>query len=61
MENYNYPLYYKGEIKGPYENEKKKMYWNYESLYFVCNKNPNEKEFKEYIIQIIDKLSEYFL
>ena len=37
------------------------MYWNYESLYFVCNKNPNEKEFKEYIIQIIDKLSEYFL
>lgn len=24
MENYNYPLYYKGEIKCPYENEKKK-------------------------------------
>mgnify|MGYP000019250395 FL=1 len=41
--------------------KRKKMYWNYESLYFVCNKNPNEKEFKEYIIQIIDKLSEYFL
>ena len=41
--------------------KRKKMYWNYESLYFVCNKNPNEKEFKEYIIQIIDKLSEYNL
>ena len=41
--------------------KRKKMYWNYASLYFVCNKNPNEKEFKEYIIQIIDKLSEYFL
>ena len=61
MENYNYSLYYKGESKCPYENEKKKMYWNYESLYFIGNENPNEEEFKEYIIQIIDKLSEYFL
>ena len=37
------------------------MYWHYEKSYFTSCENPNEEEFNDYMINVIDKLSEYFM
>lgn len=61
MENHQYALYYNGENECPFDNDKKRMYWHYEKSYFTSCENSNEEEFKDYMINVIDKLSEHFM
>lgn len=60
---YWYTRYYKGEIENPFDQEKEYWaykYWLYEKDYFVQQSNPNEVDFKEYIIGVITHIADYF-
>ncbi len=63
MENdkYFYTVYYKGEDESPVESGNYKLYWWYEKCYFLQTDNPNEDDFKDFMISAIDKVSEHFM
>lgn len=60
-DKYWFTVYYKGENESPIENGNYGLYWWYEKCYFEQTNNPNEEDFKNYIIQAIDKVSEHFM
>lgn len=63
MENdkYWYTIYYKGEEESPVEGRNFKLYWWYEKCYFMQTENPNEEDFKDFMIAAIEKVSEHFM
>lgn len=63
MENdkYWYTVYYKGEDESPVKSGNYALYWWYEKCYFLQSDNPNEEEFKNFMIRAIDKVSEHFM
>ena len=66
MENdkYFYTVYYKGENESPFIKEDeywKGKYWNYEKDYFLSRKNPEEEDFKNYMIGVINHIADYFM
>ena len=60
-DKYWYTVYYKGEEVSPIESGNYALYWWYEKCYFINNLQPNEEDFKNHIIQAIDKISEHFM
>ena len=60
-DKYSFTIYYKGEKESPIKSGNYSLYWWYEKCYFLQNNKPNEKEFKEYMLSAIDKISENFM
>lgn len=59
-DKYYYTVYYKGETESPIKSGGYPLYWWYERCYFTQTDNPNEEDFKDYMIAAIDKVSEHF-
>lgn len=58
-----YTRFYKGEKENPFDPDVKywaHKYWFYEQDYFVNNPNPNEEEFKDFMIRVISHIADYF-
>lgn len=56
-----YTRFYKGEKENPFDPDVKYWaykYWFYEQDYFVNNPNPNEEEFKDFMIRVISHIAE---
>ncbi|MGV4413163.1 hypothetical protein [Chryseobacterium sp. T1] len=62
-EVYSYTKYFKGEKENPFNEEENYWaykYWFYEKDYFANNTKPNEEDFKEYILGVIEHIADYF-
>ncbi len=60
-EKYWFTIYYKGENESPIKSGNYPLYWWYEKCYFDQNQKINEEDFKDFMIQAIDKVSERFM
>gem|GEM_PF-2055394 len=61
VDKYWITVYYKVETESPIKNGNYALYWPYEKSYFEQTSKPNEEDFKNYMFQAIDKVSEHFM